>query len=503
MTVVLTPPTYPGFSLAKAKTPFDHLAQTAENAATLTQVVKGGASDDDHLGHLDGEMRLAGGATIAALSAKLRTGRWAALPEALGLVSWFSSMAVTPFVLHKLIKAKTGVDLGQTYITPEHRRARMFTDPDYMPLALIPKPELDRMAQRLGIPLDHPHYRELTEEKIREVAREGQTAWMLLAGLSTPVLTALAGSTLQQPLASGVTQLQSNGLQMAHALARRINPALGDAVLKQWLTNMNGPMMDQWMTRWTAMLAKHWQLPLKGAENPTKTQLVNQLHQLGANALEQVEHRLKQDQLRLDKLKQLVTDQASYAKTPLTPLVQQVTDKLAYAHNSVERQLGLMAQVSHHTPETVSHWLDGHRLNRVEHIIKQGQMQWLNQLLGDKSARKAVTLLANKDMTGLNTLIGAPPGTVLLNAWQQAARQAGWRNRYLIGAGGLTAMAAALLVAVGVGRKATPDQLLWNDGPFDLKPGELKRNDLQKAATPPLLPSNPSHTGTARKTVTV
>ena len=481
MTVILTPPTTVGLSLAKPKTPFDHFAQTGENVSTLVSVTKGHTSDDDHLGPLDAEMKLVGGATIATLSAKLRSGRWVALPEALGLASWFGSMALTPFMLHKLIEAKTGVDLGQTYITPEHRRTRMYRDPDYMPLHLLPDKEIHHIARKMGIPTDHPHYRELTEDKIREVARQGQTSWMLLAGPATPILTALICSTAQHPLAAGLTRLQSSGLQLAHNTLRVVNPDAADRVLSQWLKHFSGPVIDQWMTKWTDRLPHSWQLAAKGAENATQPQLVNQLKTLTPEALEQVTHKLTEDQLGLERLHQLLATKSTQHKgaANVQILFRQAEQKLAYARHSVQRQLQLLEQVKTGDANRISHWMDGHRLNRLEHLIRQGQMNWLTELLGPDHARQAVTLLAKKDLSGLENLVGAPAGTLLRNAWQQTARQAGWRNRYLVGLGGMTAIAAVALVALGVGKKATPDSLMWNDGPFKPQPGPTRLQEGQ------------------------
>jgi hypothetical protein len=451
MTVVVTPPNTPGLSLAKPKTPFDHFAQTRENATTLLSVTKGQTSDDDHLGPLDAEMKLGGGAIIAGLSAKLRSGRWLALPEALGLTSWFGSMALTPFMLHKLIQAKTGVDLGQTYITPEHRRTRVFRDADYMPLHLIPDKDIHHIARHLGIPTDHPHYRELTEDKIREVARQGQTSWMLLAGPATPLLTAWICSTTQHPLAAGLTRVQSGGLQLAHNALRMVNPQAADRMLMQWLKHFSGPVIDQWMTQWTDRLPHSWRLPAKGAENATQYELVKQLKTLNAEAQEQVTHKLMEDQLGLDRLHQLLTTKSTQHRgsAEVQAMVRQAEKKLAYARHSVQRQLGLLKQIKTGDTAHVSRWMDAQRLNRLEHIIRQGQMNWLTEVLDPKQARQAATLLTKKDMAGLENLVGAPAGTVLRSAWQQMARQTGWRNRYLVGLGGLTGCRVAGLAGCG------------------------------------------------------
>jgi hypothetical protein len=467
MNTTYTTPSLPGLGLARPNTPGQVFKQFVTTGQTIADVAQGKTSDDGHLAHVDKTMRVGGGVTIAALAAKLRTGRWAAIPEVFGLAGWYASMAATPWALHAAIQQKTGINLGQLYTNPEHTKVRFYQDADYMPLHLIPLQERRLIAQKLGIPEEHPHFNELVDEKIRQVARQGQTSWMLIAGPATPILTALLVSQTEHPAAYGLSRAQQWGLGLKHQWhVLRQNPDKATKALANWLQHTHQHVLGQWSAQWNRKLAKVWQLP--HGTPATLPNLLTHIHKLTPLQQEAITHTLNTQLLQLKQWQTDVTQRVSHQPQPATvqAALANVQHRMTRALNGVQRQLDALNAAKTQPLNALPQWLDDLTPSRVSQLIDKGQFNRLNQLLGHGSALKALQFLQKSDTEGLAALLGQAPAQALLTSWQQAQQTIGWRNRYLLGAGGALLALSTALVTLVVGRKATPEQLIWNDGPF-------------------------------------
>ncbi len=127
--------------------------------------------------------------------------------EYLGFLSWFGAMAATPAMINKMVHLKTGVNLNQNYDSSYGQRLNLYKDPNYLPLHILTDQQIERAADKLGIPTG-PNRRRETEEKMRQVSVQAHTWWMLAAGPATPVISGLTCDLLQNPVMCGVNAVK-------------------------------------------------------------------------------------------------------------------------------------------------------------------------------------------------------------------------------------------------------------------------------------------------------
>lgn len=183
-----------------------------------------GEGTDYSVGKINDLAIRTGSLGIAAVLATSKVFPFAKGMEFVGLATWFASMAVWPKIIGTPIKAKTGVDINQKYVDSYGRRKSFFEDPQYLPFDLyrhidkhgkynLNAPEyekLDKIGDKLGIPRDINNRHEAIHDKMRQVATQGNTLWMLTAGVMTPVLSSLAADALQKPLKEGLEKYRFN-----------------------------------------------------------------------------------------------------------------------------------------------------------------------------------------------------------------------------------------------------------------------------------------------------
>ncbi len=138
--------------------------------------------------------------------------------EFIGLGTWFASMAVWPKVMGAPIKALYGVDINQKYVDSYGRRKSFFEDPQYLPWDLYRHIDinkeynkkasdygyLNQVGDKLGIPRDIENRNEATQAKMKQIAIQSNTLWMLTAGVMTPVVSSIVADAIQKPLSDSL-----------------------------------------------------------------------------------------------------------------------------------------------------------------------------------------------------------------------------------------------------------------------------------------------------------
>jgi len=137
--------------------------------------------------------------------------------EFVGLASWFGTMALWPKIVGAPIKALKGVDINQKYVDSYGRRKRFYEDPQYLNWDLMSDEQINKVADKLGIPKDIKNRRKATQEKMKQIAVQGNTLTMLTAGFATPVIGSLVADQLSKPVSSAIenTRIQVNRSKMA------------------------------------------------------------------------------------------------------------------------------------------------------------------------------------------------------------------------------------------------------------------------------------------------
>ena len=168
--------------------------------------VKGEANDHE-LGRLNDAAMKLGGLTIASyLFTKKQTPMTKAF-EFVGLCSFFGAMDLWPKLFLQLPAYLIhGFDIRQKYEDNYGRKKLVFQDHQFIPWDLYSDREINKIGDRLRIPKDIPNRREYIQEKMRKIALQNNTMWMLTAGFATPILSALICNALEKPIAGYLDQ---------------------------------------------------------------------------------------------------------------------------------------------------------------------------------------------------------------------------------------------------------------------------------------------------------
>lgn len=220
-----------------------------------------GEGTDYSVGKVNDLAIRAGSLGIAGVLATSKLFPFAKGMEFVGLATWFASMAVWPKIMGAPIKAKTGVDINQRYVDSYDRRKSFFEDPQYLPFDLYRyvgmdgKPMskedynkkykeeyvyLNHIGDKLGIPRDIKNRNEAIQDKMRQVATQGNSLWMLTAGVMTPVLSSLAADALQQPLKDTMEKVKYSKQEKS---LNQLNTKL-DSLLSKHTTNLSEVMQE-------------------------------------------------------------------------------------------------------------------------------------------------------------------------------------------------------------------------------------------------------------------
>lgn len=165
-------------------------ADVGKDIVELGKALVTGKSNDNQLGRFNDLGMKLGSLGIASYLFTRRGTGTKGIMEFLGAGAFFASMAAWPRLLISLpLKLRFGFDIRQQYIDAQGRKKRLYLDNQFVP-DLYSQEQIDKVAKKMGISKSNPEYRELVKEKMRAIALQGNTLWMLSAGFS-PLLTSL------------------------------------------------------------------------------------------------------------------------------------------------------------------------------------------------------------------------------------------------------------------------------------------------------------------------
>ena len=187
---------------------------TIQDARNLGNAVMTGKSNDHSLGRMnDLGMKIGGGLIAAALMGKRATTN-KKLMEVLGFGTFFSVMSLWPKVAIDLpTKLKHGFNPHQKYIDSQGRKKQFFQDNQYLPWDVWTKEDINKVADKMNVPKDIEDREEYTKEKMRTIALQDNTLWMLTAGFATPLLTSLACNRIEEGMRNPVAKMNLKGIQ--------------------------------------------------------------------------------------------------------------------------------------------------------------------------------------------------------------------------------------------------------------------------------------------------
>ena len=172
------------------------------DAKAFKHAAKGEANDHE-LGKLNDVGLMLGGLAIAGYLASKKQTPMTKGMEFIGLGSFLASMAIWPKIAIQLPAYLIhGVNVQKEYEDSFGRKKPFYQDPQFIPCDLYSDKEIDKIGDRLGVPKNIPNRRDFIQEKMRKIAIQNNTLWMLTAGFATPIMSALICNQLEKPLAA-------------------------------------------------------------------------------------------------------------------------------------------------------------------------------------------------------------------------------------------------------------------------------------------------------------
>lgn len=225
-----------------------------------------GEANDHQLGKLnDVGMKIGGLAIAGYLFTKRQTPLTKAM-EFVGLGSFFASMALWPKLAIQLpARLIHGVDVQKQYEDSFGRKKPFYQDPQFLPWDLYSDKDINKMGDRLGVPKNIPNRREFIQEKMKKIAVQNNTLWMLTAGFATPIMSALICNRLEGPLAKLQNNIKSNRMDnlLAHfqeAVKDERNNSTINAVDEVLSISKNQPITDSLIHDLSKALTKNFDL---------------------------------------------------------------------------------------------------------------------------------------------------------------------------------------------------------------------------------------------------
>lgn len=169
-----------------------------------------GEANDHQLGKLNDLGMKLGGLAIATYLFTMRHTPITKAMEFVGLGSFFASMAIWPKIALDLpARAIHGFSPFMRYEDSQGRKKRFFADNQYIPFDMLSDKDIKRIGNRLRIPENQPNRREAVEEKMRQIALQNNTMWMLTAGFATPILSSLICNAAEPYVEKGYSFLMN------------------------------------------------------------------------------------------------------------------------------------------------------------------------------------------------------------------------------------------------------------------------------------------------------
>ncbi len=175
------------------KNPINSATNFVKQGKYLTDAING-KGDDYSVGKINDLTTRLGSFGIAAMLATMTNKPVAKGMEFIGFLSFFTSMALWPKMISTAVKAKAGFDVNQEYVDSYGRQKRFFEDPQYLPWDLWSQKRIDKIGNKLNVPKNIENRSDETHKKMKQIATQSNTLWMMTAGFATPLMASLMGN---------------------------------------------------------------------------------------------------------------------------------------------------------------------------------------------------------------------------------------------------------------------------------------------------------------------
>ena len=160
--------------------------------------------------------------------------------EFVGLACWLGAMSLwSKLAVNAPIRHFKGVDLDAEYVNSRGHKKHFYSDPQFICWDMISDSDMDKMADKLGIPKNIKNRRKATENKARQVAIQGNTLSLLTAGFATPLAASLVADKLGKHVLSPLilkTQ-EASADKLARKMALNVTNLVQDKKAELFIEN--------------------------------------------------------------------------------------------------------------------------------------------------------------------------------------------------------------------------------------------------------------------------
>ncbi len=180
--------------------PIEYVKDLKQDIVNIGRAAKGQANDHE-LGRINDVAMKLGSLGLASYLFVKNPLKLSKAMEFVGFGTFFASMALWPkLAIQAPLKARTGVDIHQKYIDSQGRKKMLYQDPQYVLTDMYTREDLDRIGKKLGVSENLPDRDNFIKQRAQKTALQGNTLWMMTAGVATPVMSALACNALEKPV---------------------------------------------------------------------------------------------------------------------------------------------------------------------------------------------------------------------------------------------------------------------------------------------------------------
>lgn len=184
--------------------PIEYVKDLKKDVVNIGRAAKGEANDHE-LGRINDLAMKLGSLGLAAYLFVKNPLKLNKAMEFTGFATFFASMALWPkLAIQAPLKARTGVDIHQKYIDSQGRKKMLHQDPQYDLTDLYSREDLDKMGKKLGVSENIPDRDNFIKQRAKKTAVQGNTLWMMTAGIASPVMSALACNRLEKPIGKAI-----------------------------------------------------------------------------------------------------------------------------------------------------------------------------------------------------------------------------------------------------------------------------------------------------------
>lgn len=184
--------------------PIAYAKDLKQDVLNIGKAAKGKANDHE-LGRINDLAMKLGATALAGYLFVKNPFKLGKAMEFIGAGTFFASMALWPKLAIQLpLKLRTGVDIHQKYIDSQGRKKMLHQDPQYDLTDLYSQQDLDKMGKKLKVDENLPDRNRFIKQRAKKTAVQGNTLWMMTAGLATPLGSALLSNRLEKPVSLGI-----------------------------------------------------------------------------------------------------------------------------------------------------------------------------------------------------------------------------------------------------------------------------------------------------------